>query len=182
MRVPYKRYMTTTFVIGYLWFRNSINLLPILSFLKTTLYPFPSLIWHKVEPPDSSGVIKWLVKSAWFWCTVKWPSARVFCPLALLDLETAYEESRFSIIFPRSRSLADHCNVPLSPLLLLQLSSFLFFFFFLSLNTLYTPPKQYKLLPWLVITLFLLPCDTSRFHSFACGTVQHEYTSHLPPL
>jgi len=34
MRVPYKRYMTTTFVIGYLWFLNSINILPIFFLLK----------------------------------------------------------------------------------------------------------------------------------------------------
>ena len=47
---------------------NSINLLPNFFFLKSTLYLFPGLIWPKVEPLDPSGVIKWLAKSAWFWC------------------------------------------------------------------------------------------------------------------
>ena len=68
MRVPCKRYMTTTSVIAYLWFLNFINLLPIFFFLKATLYLFSSLIWPKVEPLDSLGMIKWLIKSAWFWC------------------------------------------------------------------------------------------------------------------
>jgi len=37
------------------------------SFLKTTLYQFPSVIQPKVEPPDPLGVITRL-KSARFWC------------------------------------------------------------------------------------------------------------------
>jgi len=69
MRMPYKRYMTTTFVVGYHWFLNSINLLP--NFLLenySLLYMFPGFIWPKVERLDVLKGIKGLVKSAQFWC------------------------------------------------------------------------------------------------------------------